>query len=82
MNDIINALFKQHDKKYQEIQIRILPNLKPETIIGVRMPKLRKYAKELIKNDYLKGTPFRALQNIIFFIFFIGFYCRNIDRMI
>ncbi len=35
------------DTKYRDLQIRIIPTVKPETIIGVRTPELRKMAKQL-----------------------------------
>lgn len=53
MNKINDELFKFQDEKYRDIQIRILPTINKDTIIGVRTPELRKYAKLLIKsNDY------------------------------
>ena len=52
MKDIENKLFELRDNKYRDIQIKILPNLKENTIIGVRTPELRKLARELIKGDY------------------------------
>ena len=33
------------DMKYREMQIRIIPTVKPESIIGVRTPELRQMAK-------------------------------------
>ena len=35
------------DLKYRDMQVRIIPSVKPESIIGVRTPELRKMAKEL-----------------------------------
>ena len=53
MNKINDELFKFQDEKYRDIQIRILPTINKDTIIGVRTPELRKYSKLLIKsNDY------------------------------
>ena len=52
MNKIQERLFKLQDKKYQEMQYKIIPNINKETIIGVRTPELRSLAKELIKEDY------------------------------
>ena len=52
MLKVEEELLKLQDKKYRDIQIKILPTLDPNTIIGVRTPDLRKYAKELIKSDY------------------------------
>ena len=60
MSNISDRLFKLQDEKYRELQIRILPNLNPETIIGVRTPELRKIAKEMIREEYdsyLKELP-------------------------
>lgn len=60
MNNITDKLFKLQDKKYQEMQFKIIPNINNSTIIGVRTPEIRKLAKELIKEDYksfLKELP-------------------------
>ena len=51
MNNIEKELFKLQDKKYQELQSKILPNLDANTIIGVRTPDLKKYAKKLFKDN-------------------------------
>ena len=37
--------------KYRDLQIKILPSVKPEAIIGVRTPELRKYVKQLSKRE-------------------------------
>lgn len=50
--NIKDELFKLQDKKYRELQIKILPNLVSYTIIGVRTPDLRGIAKEIVKGDY------------------------------
>ncbi len=61
MNNIREELFKLQDKKYMEFQIKLIPNVNPETIIGIRTPELRKYAKEIIKSDnyvsFLEDLP-------------------------
>ena len=44
---IRKELFSLQDLKYREMQIKIIPTVKPESIIGVRTPELRKMAKEL-----------------------------------
>lgn len=49
--NISDELFKLQDKKYRDLQIKIIPNVKSDTIIGVRTPELRKFAKELIISD-------------------------------
>ena len=54
MNNIINKLYKLQDKKYRDFQIKLIPNINSNTIIGIRTPELKKYAKELVKdNNYI-----------------------------
>lgn len=54
MNNISEELFKLQDKKYKDFQAKLIPTINPNTIIGVRTPELRSYAKELIKSgNYL-----------------------------
>lgn len=49
--NISDELFKLQDKKYRDLQIKIIPNVDSDSIIGVRTPELRKFAKELIISD-------------------------------
>ena len=54
MNNIINKLYKLQDKEYRDFQIKLIPNINSNTIIGIRTPELKKYAKELVKdNNYI-----------------------------
>lgn len=56
MQDTIEKqLYALQDTTYQTFQKRIIPN--DDTIIGVRMPALRKLAKQILKED-----PFSYLQ--------------------
>jgi 3-methyladenine DNA glycosylase AlkD len=51
IQEIKDRLYELQDVKYREFQSNIIPTVKPETIIGVRTPELRKYAKELLKRE-------------------------------
>ena len=52
--DITKELFNLQDKKYRDFQIKLIPTVNPENIIGVRTPELRNLAKRLVKeNDYI-----------------------------
>ena len=51
IDEIREELHKHQDLKYRDLQIKILPSVKPEVIIGVRTPELRKYAKQLSKRE-------------------------------
>ena len=47
MDAIRAQLFALQDKEYQVFHSRLMPTLPPETVIGVRVPLLRKLAKQL-----------------------------------
>ena len=49
MDSITRHLFELQDTKYRDFQGKLIPTVKPDTIIGVRTPDLRKYAKGLYK---------------------------------
>lgn len=51
MNQITQHLFELQDTQYRDFQGKLIPTVKPDTIIGVRTPDLRKYAKELYKQS-------------------------------
>ena len=61
MTAIQRKLFDLQDKGYQAGSIKLNPSVDPETIIGVRIPALRKLAKELKgseeANDFLSVLP-------------------------
>ena len=51
IEEIQKELFARQDEGYRDMQIRIIPNVAPERVIGVRTPELRKLAKELAKRE-------------------------------
>ena len=56
MIDQIRAeLFRLQDTKYRDFQYKLIPTADPETVIGVRTPELRKYAKQLWKEGDVSG---------------------------
>lgn len=59
--NIVNELFKLQDLKYAEFQSKLVPTVERELFIGVRVPELRKFAKELVKKntylDFLDDLP-------------------------
>ena len=60
MTEIQNTLFSLRDPAYQAFQSRLIPTMDPALVIGVRMPALRKLAKELGRDpgggDVFKGA--------------------------
>lgn len=55
VNEIQKELFKNQDVKYRDFQAKLIPNLNSQTVIGVRTPLLRAFAKELYKENDFSG---------------------------
>ncbi len=55
MTEIQKILFDRQDKRYADFQAKLVPTLSPDIFIGVRVPELRKIAKELFKCDDCKA---------------------------
>lgn len=50
---IRERLFSMQDLKYRDFHLNLMPGVEKESVIGVRTPELRKFAKELFKEgDY------------------------------
>ena len=54
MKQIIDILFSKQDLKYRQMQFSIIPNVNPESIIGVRTPELKEIAKSINSSDLAK----------------------------
>ena len=47
--EIRERLFQMQDESYREFQLKLIPTVDPDRVIGTRTPALRGYAKELMK---------------------------------
>jgi len=60
-DEIVKELFRLQDKEYADLQVKLIPTVAKERIIGVRTPQLRALAKELSKDEnidvYLTSLP-------------------------
>ena len=58
---IQERLLALQDEKYRDFHSKLIPTIPPETIIGIRMPVMRKLVKEYAKDpesaDFLKQLP-------------------------
>ena len=54
IRDIRKELHLLQDLKYRDLQIRTIPTVPPETIIGVRTPDLRRMAAQLAKAEEVR----------------------------
>ncbi|MBQ7335284.1 MAG: DNA alkylation repair protein [Clostridia bacterium] len=54
------------DKEYRTFQCRLMPTVDPETVIGVRTPELRKFAKSMVGSRnakvFLNALPHRYYE--------------------
>lgn len=61
ISSIQKLLFENQDLKYKEFHQRLIPTVSAETVIGVRIPTLRKIAKYIYKNydadEFLNTLP-------------------------
>ena len=59
--DLYNKLKSLQDLKYRDLQLGIIPDADPESVIGVRTPELRNIAKEILRSgeyrEFLKELP-------------------------
>ena len=64
--DIRKELKKLQDEGYRKMQITTIPSVNAESIIGVRTPALRAYAKELSKREdvssFLEDLPHKFFE--------------------
>ena len=65
-NLIGNRLFELQDLKYKDFHSKLMPTVDPETVIGVRTPELRSFARELAKTsdaaEYIKILPHKYYE--------------------
>ena len=61
-----DKLLKLQDIKYKSFQERLIPNIDKSVIIGIKIPVLRKLAKEMIKDEsyieFLDNLPHVYLE--------------------
>ena len=54
-------LFELQDEKYRDFHTALMPTIDKDTVIGVRSPQLKRFAKEFYKSgdyeSYLKILP-------------------------
>lgn len=63
---IIKRLFEMQDPEYRDFHSRLMPTVDKETVIGIRVPDLRKLAKELkntqTASEFLKELPHKYYE--------------------
>jgi len=54
LTELQKALYKLQDLPYREFTAKLIPNIEKESIIGIRTPALRAFAKEFAKSPEAK----------------------------
>ena len=66
MEEIKKHLFELQDTKYRDFHSRLMPDTDKETVIGIRVPVLRKYAKSIagteLSEKFIKELPHRYYE--------------------
>ena len=64
--DLYAKMYDLRDLKYRDMQIKIIPTINPESVIGVRTPELRGIAKDFLKagdyKDFLEELPHKYFE--------------------
>ena len=73
---IYNMLEKVKDDKYKEFQAKLVPNISPDTILGVKTPQMRNIAKEVFyskdKDAFLNDLPHKYYEENLVHFFVIS----------
>ena len=66
MEEIQKHLFELQDMAYRDFHSRLMPDIDKETVIGIRVPVLRKYAKSIagteLAEKFIKELPHRYYE--------------------
>ena len=75
MNKIRDYLLSQQDMKYRDFTLPLLPNVDEKTFIGVRLPVIKKYAKDLdekSRKEFLDSLPHQYHEENILHAFILS----------
>lgn len=78
--ELKKELLRLAEPGYQQFNSRLIPNIDPDTILGVRLPALRKIAARLAKGDwraYLEAAVDASFEEIMLQGMVIG--CAKMD---
>ena len=85
MTEIQQQLFQWRDEQYKAFQLPLIPTQAPETVIGVRMPQLRQYAKTLVKGEqreaFLRELPHTYHEEMLLHVLLLS-QEKDFDRLI
>ena len=75
---LYDRLMKEKDDRYREFQVKLVPNISPETIVGIRTPQLRTIAKEIYesknRDEFLKDLPHKYYEENLIHFFVLSMF--------
>ena len=75
MNEIQEYLLSNQDQKYRDFTLPLIPNVDEKSFIGVRLPIIKKYAKELSEEKriaFMNCLPHRYHEENILHAFILS----------
>ena len=88
--DIQTGLQRMADEEYRIFNAKLIPNVNPSTMLGVRIPKLRAYAKELLAVDkaehtytvieFMNDLPHALFEENMLHALLVGMSARTADE--
>jgi len=60
--ELVKCLLAEQDLKYRDFHASLLPNIDKKKIIGVRVPTMRKIAKEFADSKFLDKLPHKYFE--------------------
>ena len=84
MDKVKEFLLANKDQKYRDFTLPLIPNIDEKTFIGVRLPIIKKYAKEIdkeTKNEFLASLPHVYHEENILHAFILSFI-KDYDEFI
>lgn len=86
MEKIVNKLNLYQDLKYRDFNSKLIPNISKDKIIGVRIPILRKIAKEIKDSEdienFLNELPHKYQEENILHGIILSLKYKNIDLLL
>ena len=74
--NVKEELLKLQDIKYRDFQIKLVPNISADSIIGVRTPDMRNLAKKIFKDnnyeEFLNDLPHKYYEENLIHFFIIA----------
>lgn len=86
MNLIQKRLFELQEMKYKRFMERLVPTVPKDTILGVRLPQLRKLAREIVDTEeakeFINQLPHLFFEENHLHSFLVDLYSKNFDEAV